>query len=93
MHILANNSHNIHTQALSGGRVCNSNHVAPRVYPTAPAGTGNPFWKNLVAGGIAGTSEILIMYPLDVVKTRFQLSTTKNDSMLRVLVDSIKQEK
>lgn len=29
-----------------------------------------------VAGGIAGTSEICVMYPLDVVKTRFQLQVT-----------------
>ncbi|CAB4407588.1 unnamed protein product, partial [Rhizophagus irregularis] len=28
-----------------------------------------PFLFHFTAGGIAGTSEILVMYPLDVVKT------------------------
>jgi solute carrier family 25 (mitochondrial 2-oxodicarboxylate transporter), member 21 len=32
-----------------------------------------PFWMQFVAGGTAGVSEIMVMYPLDVVKTRFQL--------------------
>ena len=32
-----------------------------------------PFWMQFVAGGTAGVSEIVVMYPLDVVKTRFQL--------------------
>lgn len=34
-----------------------------------------PFWANFTAGAIAGVTEILIMYPLDVVKTRMQLDT------------------
>ncbi|KAL0477368.1 mcfT [Acrasis kona] len=34
-----------------------------------------PFSHHIIAGAIAGTSEILVMYPLDVVKTRAQLST------------------
>ena len=33
-----------------------------------------PFHYQFLAGGIAGTSEILIMYPLDAVKTRAQLN-------------------
>ncbi|XP_068215087.1 mitochondrial 2-oxodicarboxylate carrier isoform X2 [Palaemon carinicauda] len=33
---------------------------------------------NLVAGGSAGFTEICIMHPLDVVKTRFQIQTTGN---------------
>ncbi|CAG8572188.1 2183_t:CDS:2 [Paraglomus brasilianum] len=32
-----------------------------------------PFSYFFLAGGMAGVSEILVMYPLDVVKTRFQL--------------------
>ncbi|GBE87076.1 Mitochondrial 2-oxodicarboxylate carrier 2 [Sparassis crispa] len=36
-----------------------------------------PFIANFTAGAIAGISEILIFYPLDVVKTRMQLETGK----------------
>lgn len=36
-----------------------------------------PFLYQFVAGAIAGVSEILVMYPLDVVKTRVQLQTGK----------------
>jgi solute carrier family 25 (mitochondrial 2-oxodicarboxylate transporter), member 21 len=32
-----------------------------------------PFQYQFAAGAIAGVTEILVMYPLDVVKTRFQL--------------------
>ncbi|KAK3316436.1 mitochondrial carrier domain-containing protein [Apodospora peruviana] len=34
-----------------------------------------PFVYTFMAGAIAGVSEILVMYPLDVVKTRVQLQT------------------
>lgn len=37
-----------------------------------------PFIANFSAGAIAGVSEILTFYPLDVVKTRMQLETGKN---------------
>ncbi|CAG8671823.1 21727_t:CDS:2 [Cetraspora pellucida] len=37
-----------------------------------------PFLFHFIAGGIAGVSEILVMYPLDVVKTRFQLQVNTN---------------
>ncbi|KAJ7500780.1 mitochondrial carrier [Mycena galericulata] len=37
-----------------------------------------PFAANFVAGAIAGISEILTFYPLDVVKTRMQLETGKS---------------
>ncbi|KAF2019075.1 mitochondrial carrier [Aaosphaeria arxii CBS 175.79] len=36
-----------------------------------------PFVYQFAAGAVAGVSEILIMYPLDVVKTRVQLQTGK----------------
>ncbi|KAI7589780.1 hypothetical protein KC319_g13432, partial [Hortaea werneckii] len=32
-----------------------------------------PFVYQFAAGAVAGVSEILIMYPLDVIKTRVQL--------------------
>jgi len=35
-----------------------------------------PFFKYVIAGGLAGVAEILVMYPLDVVKTRLQLQVT-----------------
>lgn len=35
-----------------------------------------PFVYQFLSGAIAGVSEILVMYPLDVVKTRQQLATT-----------------
>jgi len=37
-----------------------------------------PFMANFAAGAIAGISEILTFYPLDVVKTRMQLDTGKS---------------
>ncbi|MCJ1257620.1 hypothetical protein MMC24_005446 [Lignoscripta atroalba] len=37
-----------------------------------------PFIYQFAAGAIAGVSEILVMYPLDVVKTRVQLQSGKN---------------
>lgn len=36
-----------------------------------------PFTLQLVAGAVAGVSELLTMYPLDVVKTRLQLQVSK----------------
>ena len=38
--------------------------------------TGKPsFFHSVIAGGAAGISELMIMYPLDVIKTRNQAST------------------
>lgn len=44
------------------------------------------------AGAIAGIGEILTFYPLDVVKTRQQLSATKPLSMIPMLREIVKTE-
>ncbi|QLL30930.1 hypothetical protein HG536_0A07450 [Torulaspora globosa] len=36
-----------------------------------------PFFYQFIAGAVAGISEILVMYPLDVVKTRMQLQVSQ----------------
>jgi len=41
-----------------------------------------PFIYNFAAGAIAGVSEILTFYPLDVVKTRMQLETGKSQGLV-----------
>jgi len=64
--------------------------VAPP--PKKPAPYKPPFLHTLIAGGIAGTTEILIMYPTDVVKTRAQLSTGKSQGMLSTMASMLKNE-
>jgi solute carrier family 25 2-oxodicarboxylate transporter 21 len=49
----------------------------PAPAPAANPAANLPFWKTFVAGGTAGLTECLIMYPTDVLKTRAQLSTTR----------------
>ncbi|KAM0307751.1 hypothetical protein ACHAPM_000476 [Fusarium culmorum] len=56
-----------------------------------------PFIYQFAAGAIAGVSEILVMYPLDVVKTRVQLqtgsgATAEYNGMLDCFRKIIKQE-
>ncbi|RUP50919.1 mitochondrial carrier domain-containing protein [Jimgerdemannia flammicorona] len=52
-----------------------------------------PFHFQFLAGAIAGVSEILCMYPLDVVKTRQQLSLGKNTAgVIGTLGQIIKSE-
>lgn len=46
-----------------------------------------PFHKYVVAGGVAGLCEVLVMYPLDVVKTRFQLQRAGADG--KVMYNSV----
>jgi len=49
--------------------------------------------KHVFAGAMAGLCEVLIMYPLDVVKTRLQLSTTgASQSVLSSFAEVIKNE-
>ncbi|KAI8970314.1 mitochondrial carrier domain-containing protein [Mycotypha africana] len=51
-----------------------------------------PFGFQFLAGAIAGVSEILVMYPLDVVKTRAQLSTSANTGIVTTFKNMIKNE-
>jgi len=62
----------------------------PRLIPALP------FQYQFAAGAIAGVTEILVMYPLDVVKTRFQLQVKgvgeQYSSMLDCVQKIIKKE-
>lgn len=52
-----------------------------------------PFVANFAAGAIAGVSEILTFYPLDVVKTRMQLETGKSrHGMVGTLSSIVREE-
>ncbi|KAI5991178.1 mitochondrial carrier [Pisolithus albus] len=52
-----------------------------------------PFVANFAAGAIAGVSEILTFYPLDVVKTRMQLETGKGKhGMVGTLTAIVREE-
>jgi len=52
-----------------------------------------PFIYQFAAGAVAGVSEILVMYPLDVVKTRVQLQTGKGvgDDAYNGMVDCFRK--
>lgn len=52
-----------------------------------------PFIYQFLSGAIAGVSEILVMYPLDVVKTRQQLSTNSDyNGTIKCLKKIVKEE-
>ncbi|KAG0744917.1 hypothetical protein G6F57_003168 [Rhizopus arrhizus] len=51
-----------------------------------------PFGYQFLAGAIAGVSEILVMYPLDVVKTRAQLNTGSSSGIVHTITTMIKTE-
>ncbi|KAF2270525.1 mitochondrial 2-oxodicarboxylate carrier protein-like protein [Lojkania enalia] len=55
--------------------------MATKAAPTSPLAKEKakalPFQYQFAAGAVAGISEILVMYPLDVVKTRIQLQHGK----------------
>eukprot|EP01098_Paradermamoeba_levis_P009907 TRINITY_DN4148_c0_g1_i4.p1 TRINITY_DN4148_c0_g1~~TRINITY_DN4148_c0_g1_i4.p1 ORF type:complete len:255 (-),score=45.94 TRINITY_DN4148_c0_g1_i4:148-912(-) len=52
-----------------------------------------PFYVNFLAGGIAGVTEICVTYPLDVVKTRFQLKVGENKaSIFSTMAEIVKNE-
>ncbi|PVU87451.1 hypothetical protein BB559_006047 [Furculomyces boomerangus] len=50
-----------------------------------------PFVFQFAAGAIAGVSEILCMYPLDVVKTRFMLQVGKSEGQYKSIADAFRR--
>eukprot|EP01133_Synstelium_polycarpum_P008374 gene8374-9841_t len=68
------------------------NQVGAGSPPAAAPAKRQPLWHNIVSGGIAGVSEILVMYPLDVVKTRAQLQVGQGASMFSSLVHMVKHD-
>lgn len=52
------------------------------------------FLHSVIAGGTAGISELLIMYPLDVIKTRYQATSvaTTSNKLLPALMSAIRQD-
>jgi solute carrier family 25 2-oxodicarboxylate transporter 21 len=63
----------------------------------SPSGASHlPFHKQVFAGAMAGLCEVLCMYPLDVVKTRFQLQVAtdaaRSPSVLGTFREIIKTE-
>jgi len=61
----------------------------------APAGGHHnlSFAENLVAGGLAGVVECLVMYPLDVVKTVQQLKVGQGEGTFKIMLDIFRREK
>ena len=57
-----------------------------------PAQKPLPFHYQLFAGGAAGISEILVMYPLDVIKTRNQLTSGASSGILGSLSAIVRNE-
>ncbi|WVQ82706.1 hypothetical protein IAT38_004838 [Cryptococcus sp. DSM 104549] len=51
-----------------------------------------PFVYTFASGAIAGCTELLLLYPLDVVKTRQQLEVGKGANMVQVFKNIIAQE-
>ena len=62
-------------------------------HPTTPNPHSlNRIIEHTIAGGVAGLVEVLIMYPLDVVKTRTQLSKEKSLGVFETLKTITKNE-
>lgn len=68
---------------------------APDVKRSSPALNGLivalPFQYQFAAGAIAGVTEILVMYPLDVVKTRFQLQVKGSGEQYSSMLDCVQK--
>jgi hypothetical protein len=47
-----------------------------------------PWYMNIASGAIAGVTEILVCYPLDVVKTRFQLQVAGSEGAYKSMGDA-----
>jgi hypothetical protein len=78
------------TDSLNGVIICNVTKMATsQLYATIQSGkfnkmshdTRNHFLKSIVAGGGAGLIEVMIMYPLDLVKTQMQLNVGRQVKM------------
>lgn len=65
------------TTASSKQQAAGSRQQASRIFPLPKMTTSQPkplpFYAQFTAGAIAGVTELLCLYPLDVVKTRMQL--------------------
>lgn len=62
----------------------NTNATVPR--------RGLTFGEQLFAGGVAGVTEIVCAFPLDVVKTRQQITSASSSSLLKSLSTMIRTE-
>ena len=50
------------------------------------------FPQQFAAGGVAGMTELLCLYPLDVLKTRAQVSTGASGSMVKAFSGMLRTE-
>lgn len=50
-----------------------------------------PVHLNLVAGALSGVCELMVMYPLDVIKTRAQQVGAPNISIYSSLIQLVKE--
>lgn len=57
----------------------------------APPGTAETSAKLAVSGAAGGVVEAIVVQPLDMVKTRFQLNTGQNTSIVRAIRDVVKE--
>lgn len=53
---------------------------------------GDSLKVTVVAGGIAGAAEVLVMYPLDTLKTRAQQNVGSSHNYVRIVSDMVRTE-